>query len=462
MWIEGRRRGGAKDLSNHLQKAENESVAIRQLEGFTLKGLTGANLTKALKQMEAIGYGKGCKRNFYHAIVAPSYGETLTAAQRDFMVDYYAEHMGFRGHQRTVVEHWKHGKQHFHLVFNIIHPVTGKIHELKWTKQKEWRISRGLEEILGLSSPHVRGKSTPTWAIQRGKRTGIDPRKMRKEVTTLFHTSKTAQEFVSALDKAGYALTHGKRNQLVLVDRFGDTHGLMRRIQGKKLADLRRKFPGIENVQFPSHAMLVRERKVETVQETAHQRETINIQRIREDVQKAYRTSKSGAEFFARLNKRGYALGRMLTNFAVIDTNGDVHGLDKLLGNAITRRLGEKFPDIYAILPRPIPEIIRRLKANASGSGNLAYARRQRAQGPECSVPAHNMSETAAIGLIKGKRLETARTEHSTAPIKPSTKGWPEAAIIDWETWGHEDPARFFAKWPECVAPGFMLRGFFF
>jgi len=27
--------------------------------------------------------------------------------------------------------------------------------------------------------------------------------------------------------------------------------------------------------------------------------------------------------------------------------------------------------------------------------------------------------------------------------------GWPEAAITDWATWGHRNPPRFFALWPE-------------
>ncbi|MDD3289152.1 MAG: relaxase/mobilization nuclease domain-containing protein, partial [Alphaproteobacteria bacterium] len=261
MWIEGRRRGGAKALSKHLQKIENEAVFIRQLEGFSLSSLTGENLEKALKQMECIGYGKGDRRNLYHAIIAPAYGETLNFSQQKVMVDYYAKHMGFKNHQRVVVEHWKKGKQHFHLVFNIIDPVTGKTHELKWTKLREWKIARGLEEIFKHNTPTPKGKSARTWEMQRSKRSCVDPCKMREDVTAIFNASDTAQEFVAALNKAGYVLTRGKRGQLVLVDRAGDTHGLMRRIEGKRIADLREKFPGIEKMQLPIHADVVSARK---------------------------------------------------------------------------------------------------------------------------------------------------------------------------------------------------------
>jgi len=363
MWIGGRRRGGAKDLARHLQKTdENEFVKIRELEGFSFDTPTKDNFEKALKQMEAVGYAKADKRNLYHAILAPAHAETLNAAQRDFMVNYYAEHMGFKGYQRAVVEHWKKGKQHFHLVFNIIDPVTGKTDELKWTKTKEWKISRGLEEVLGLSMTPPKGKSIPTWAMQRGKRTDVDPLKAKKDITAIFHASKTTQEFIAALEKAGFSLTRGRRKQLVLVDKVGDTHGLMRMLEGKRLADLRKKFPGIDKILFESHINLVKARKTGKAEEPQAPIEATDIQTIRNDVQKAYRTSKSGAEFYAKLNKRGYAIGRSLKGFTLIDQNGDKHDLHELLGKEAAQELGKKFLDLAAIKPSPLSEIIRRIR----------------------------------------------------------------------------------------------------
>ena len=472
MWIEGRRRGGAKDLSKHLRKAENEKVFVRDLEGFSFAGLTGDNLDKALKQMEAIGYGKKAKRNLYHAILAPAYGETLSAAQQKFMVEYYAEHMGFSGHQYALVEHWKNGKQHFHLVFNIINPATGKIHELKWTKQKEWRISRGLEEIFGLSAPKVKGKSVPTWAMQRGKRTGVDPRKMRKEITAIFHASKTTGDFVKALNEAGYALTHGRRNQLVLVDKTGDTHGLMRRIESKRLADLRRKFPGIEKLDLPAHATLVNERKKHKPEQAFPSPESIDPQRVREDVQKAYRTSKTGAAFFAALNKRGYSLGRGLNGFSVIDGNAKEHSLIWLLGEAVTKKLGEKYPDLEALRPRPVQEIIRRIRARAcnraekpivspNGLGSVAsHLARQPKQrklldGTSSSTIIRPSLPLAKVVVATSSKTEKPRIAAPDRP-EPNKKKWPEQAIIDWEVWGHRDPAKFYSKWPELAPENFV------
>jgi hypothetical protein len=366
MWIEGRRRGGASDLSKHLQKEENESVAIREIEGFAFTDCTAANLEAALKQMEATGYGKGDKRNLFHVILAPPYGVTLTPEERDFMIAYYIAHMGFQGLQYAVVEHWKKGKQHFHIAFNIIHPETGKTHELKFTKLKEWRISRGLEEIFGHAPPTPSGKAPKTWQMQRGKRSGIDPRKMRKEITAIFHANKTTKEFIKALDKAGFTLTIGQRNRLVLVDKHGDTHGLMRMIEGKQLADLRRKFQGIEKQQYPSYAELVKARKPKSAKSKGNSDETprapIDPQRVHDDVKMSYFLSATGAEFFARLNRHEYSLGRGLKGFAVIDSNGGRHDIDKILGEKTAKTLLNKFPDLAAIRPHPISEIIRRFR----------------------------------------------------------------------------------------------------
>lgn len=455
MWIQGRRRGGAKDLSGHLQKTEeNESVVIKELGGFAFDGLTGSNLAKALRQMEAIGYGKGQKRNLYHAIFAPAYGETLNAAQQKFMVAYYAEHMGLTGHDYVLVEHWKKGKQHFHLVFNIINPTTGKTHELKWTKTKEWNISRGLEQILGLSTAAPKGKATRTWEMQRGKRTGIDPRKMRKDITAIFHASKTTKEFIAALDKAGFVLTKGQRGQLVLVDRFGDTHGLMRQIEGKKLADLRQKFVGIERETYPDHAELVKARKPIKKDAPRKEREAINPQQVREDVQQAYRTSKSGAAFFANLNKKGYALGRGLKGFAVIDSDGERHNLDRLLGKDVTKGLNKKFPDLAALRPRPVSELMRRMKPKKRGGkhrscgGGLGFN----------PASAHHPETNQPFRPVSIKAVHTPPKRQESTPTRPALtkKGWPEAAILDWELWGHKFPSRFFTLWPELAPIGFV------
>ena len=447
MWIGGRRRGGAKALADHLRRTdENESVKVLKLEGFALTKATAKNLEVVLKEMEAIGYGKGNHRNLYHAILAPAYGETLNAKQREFMVDYYMEHMGFKGYQYALVEHWKKGKQHFHLVVNITDPETGKIDELKWTKAKEWRISRGLEEILGLKPPKPTGKPAQPWRMQRGTRTGINPLKMRKEITGIFEGSRTAIEFKDRLDKAGFTLTHGNRGQLVLVDKAGDTHGLMRMIEGKKLADLRQKFPGIETLPLPSHESLVGTKAI------TH--EPIDPKRIKADVKYACDNSKTGATFFAKLNRKGYALGRTYRGFAVIDGNGGKHSLKELLGDEAAKGLNKKFTDLAAIRPGYVSEIIRKIKASNKKDKRKPTVRKSRTAGggiapvkqpTPASLPVIHLFRHAALAVTQRQRQEP--TPHR--PPQGRKGSWPEAAALDWKAWGHKETRRFFTKWPE-------------
>jgi hypothetical protein len=48
----------------------------------------------------------------------------------------------------------------------------------------------------------------------------------------------------------------------------------------------------------------------------------------------------------------------------------------------------------------------------------------------------------------------------SSAPVAvPSRKGWPPAAIRDWEAWGKNAPAKFFTLWRELAPNNFAPKG---
>jgi hypothetical protein len=64
--------------------------------------------------------------------------------------------------------------------------------------------------------------------------------------------------------------------------------------------------------------------------------------------------------------------------------------------------------------------------------------------------------------LSSPKRVTRGRpsSENASAPFRPQPttngkKGWPEAAILDWEDWGKRDPVRFFTLWAELAPAGF-------
>jgi len=62
--------------------------------------------------------------------------------------------------------------------------------------------------------------------------------------------------------------------------------------------------------------------------------------------------------------------------------------------------------------------------------------------------------------VIKRSALNNIQTGSNNRAIAPALnvgrKGWPEAAVRDWEAWGSKEPARFFTVWPELKPEGFV------
>jgi hypothetical protein len=165
------------------------------------------------------------------------------------------------GHQRVVIEHHKSGRQHFHIVFNVLNPKTGKINRFGLTRRIEHETGQQLEKELGLKPIISRGRTIRRWEVQRGKRSGIDPLEVRERVTTIYRECVTGREFVARLQKVGFATTIGQGGHYVLVDRAGDIHGLIRRIEGANLRGLYEKFPDFRHVILPKLHDILKERR---------------------------------------------------------------------------------------------------------------------------------------------------------------------------------------------------------
>ena len=93
-------------------------------------------------------------------------------------------------------------------------------------------------------------------------------------------------------------------------------------------------------------------------------------------------------------------------------------------------------------LKRPVPRRVKQMFAAAEKAGRQAkhFGRYQ------------TLKKSGALKPIKLPKSPRHKPEEkSPEPFKPvaSTKGWPPAAIIDWETWGQKDPERFFKLWSE-------------
>jgi ATP-dependent exoDNAse (exonuclease V) alpha subunit len=71
--------------------------------------------------------------------------------------------------------------------------------------------------------------------------------------------------------------------------------------------------------------------------------------------------------------------------------------------------------------------------------------------------PSQDGSSAASNVTPHATFAPTPSGSNNVASFAPSTgvqsKGWPSAAVADWEEWGQKNPPRFFALWPELAGP---------
>lgn len=246
--ITGRKRGGPRQMASYLtDQGENESITVRQINGFVAK-----TVKDALAEMWAVADGSKAKDFLYHATINPRPGVKLSQEQWKQAVDRLEKNLKLTGHQRVVVEHVKNGRTHYHVVWNRINPLTGYSRKLF----NDWFICRNTALQLGeefkLEPTSHKGQSFERRDIERGKRTGIDPKRVKEEVTILWNQAKSGQEFIASLQKHGYILARGDRNQFVIIDKAGSTHGLRRRIQGATAKTIKRGLADIDITTLPT------------------------------------------------------------------------------------------------------------------------------------------------------------------------------------------------------------------
>lgn len=256
MIVKGGARNAGGFFAKHLMKAEeNERVAIVEM-----KGLYAENLPEAFREMKALAAGSRGKDFFYHASLNPREDERLTAEQWEFAVDRLEQNLGMDGHARFQVEHEKEGRTHRHIVWSRVDPET-------LTLANHWRNYEAHDKTraeLEQAFSHEPTPPTPEpsqrksreiadWENFRAAESGIDPKKVKAEVTALWQRSDSGAAFMGALDEAGYTLCQGDRGYCI-IDQAGDVHSLTRRIEGVKTAQIRERFSGISLVELPTVA----------------------------------------------------------------------------------------------------------------------------------------------------------------------------------------------------------------
>jgi len=260
MIIKGGSCGGAFRLSAHLTRTDpNERSEVKEL-----CGTAGETLHAALIDMTAFAAGTNCSKPLYHASINPEPGEKMTEAQWMRAVERLESTLGLNGQPRVVVEHVKDGRPHRHVVWSRIDLARNRAISDSHNFRKHEECSRALEREFGhapVQGAHVerngrkRPDRTPSHdEMQQAARTGIDPCQAREQITGLWRSTVTGQEFAAALDQAGWILARGDRRGHVVIDPAGGVHSLARRVDGVTAKDIRTRLADIDPARLPSVA----------------------------------------------------------------------------------------------------------------------------------------------------------------------------------------------------------------
>jgi hypothetical protein len=261
MIINGGSRSNARFFARHLSNEdENERVTL-----CDIRYLAAENVTDALHEMEVVAIGTFCKNYFYHANINPLDSEELTAEQWSRAVELLETSLGLERNARFIVEHRKKGRTHRHVIWSRIDVRRMRAVKMMHDYAKHQAVARELEREFGLEGvesvlgPEKRQGQRPkrrpkSWETFRGKKSGIDPHTLTREITALYRGSARAEEFVAALLESGYRIVKGDRRDLCLIDAAGHVHSIARRLEGVTAAEFQGFMSGINRRSLPTVA----------------------------------------------------------------------------------------------------------------------------------------------------------------------------------------------------------------
>lgn len=261
----------AGNLFLHLtnRRDGNEDIRIAELRGFASGDLRAA-LREAAMQRDATR----CEKVFYHVsfAVPEQDADKMTPERWAHCADRFERELGLEGHQRAVVQHFKDGHWHQHVVWNRINPETMKAAQLSHERREAIRVARALEKELGLTQvssrrPAHRADQRPPleWEKEQARRSHIDADLVRDSISRSWTAAGNGQDFDATLQQRGLTLAKGDRRAFVVLDEEGNFYALgARSLPGEnsktiaaKLADVAPDLPNIAQARE-----LIREREL--------------------------------------------------------------------------------------------------------------------------------------------------------------------------------------------------------
>lgn len=283
MVIKGKSVAGARRLDVHLKRTDtNERAEVIEIRGVAAEDLRGA-----LIEMEALAAGTRSTKPLYHASINTPVHEPLTEEQWTYSIDRLEKELGLEGHARVVVAHKKEDRDHRHIVWSRVDLDKMRVVSDSHNYRKHELVARELEREFGherVQGAHVeregqeRPPRTPSHAeMLQAERTGLSATEAKKQITELWRGADSGQAFAVSLWQSGFVLARGDRRDFVVIDPFGGTHSLARRVEGVKAKDIRERLSDLDPQRLPS----VQDAK--RVQSLRQERNAAEQERLRTD-----------------------------------------------------------------------------------------------------------------------------------------------------------------------------------
>lgn len=152
--------------------------------------------------------------------------------------------LGLSDHQAIIVAHNDRPHRHVHVVANTIHPLTGLVAKLKYTKRKLSDFALQYEQEHGKIYCKQREEN------HRQRADGQPTRYRDPHIVEAWESTTSGSAFIAALESKGYRLAQG-RKRLVIIDPHGKAHNPTRHLQGVKAEDFRVRVADLDLNRLP-------------------------------------------------------------------------------------------------------------------------------------------------------------------------------------------------------------------
>jgi len=174
----------------------------------------------------------------WHPEQKPKKWEMIGAGRRALIA------LGLEDHETLMVSHTDRPHSHLHLIVNVIHPETGKVNNLPYSRKKLSEWAESYERAHGKIYCETRVENDARRNEGEYVKHQEPELDVKTRITALYQRSDNGAAFRSGLEELGFTLAQGKR--LVLIDRNGKIHSLSRQIEGVKAKDIRKKLGDLE------------------------------------------------------------------------------------------------------------------------------------------------------------------------------------------------------------------------